>query len=180
MHFSGWEKLGFGILIAAWVAFGANFVGNIIFQTKPLAVSAYKVTDEATIDVSAGEKEIAAVTVESTLKLLASADLGKGKKVFKKCASCHSAAEGAKHKVGPNLWDVVGRAKASAAGYVFSGALKDKGGDWSFSHLDQFLINPKSYAKGTKMSFSGLKKIGDRAAVIAYLRTLSSSPKSLP
>ena len=180
MHFSGWEKLGFGILIAAWVAFGTNFVGNTIFKTKPLTVSAYKVMDEATSDESAVKIKRAAVTFESALTLLASADLGKGKKIFKKCASCHSAAEGAKHKVGPNLWDVVGRAKASADGYVFSGALKDKGGDWSFADLDQFLISPKSYVKGTKMSFSGLKKAGDRSAVIAYLRTLSASPKPLP
>ena len=180
MHFSGWEKFGFGILIAAWVAFGANFVGNTVFKTKPLAVSAYMVIDKTTSDISASKKESAAVNVESALTLLASADLGKGKKVFKKCASCHSSAEGAKHKVGPNLWDVVGRAKASAKGYVFSSALKYKGGDWSFADLDQFLISPKSYVKGTKMSFSGLKKAGDRAAVIAYLRTLSISPKPLP
>ena len=180
MHFSGWEKLSFGILIAAWVAFGTNFVGNTIFKTRPLAESAYKVIDEASIDVSAAKIESAAVTVESALTLLASADLGKGKKVFKKCASCHSAAEGAKHKIGPNLWDVVGRAKGSAEDYIFSGALKGKGGDWSFGDLDQFLISPKSYIKGTKMSFSGLKKASDRATVIAYLRTLSISPKPLP
>ena len=63
MHFSGWEKLGFGILIAAWVAFGANFVGNTVFKTKPLAVSAYMVIDKTTSDISASKKESAAVNV---------------------------------------------------------------------------------------------------------------------
>ena len=82
--------------------------------------------------------------------------------------------------MGPNLWDVVGRAKASVNGYGYSSALQEKGGEWSYAHLDAFLLNPKLYAKGTKMSFSGLKKASDRAAVIAYLRSLSDSPKPLP
>ena len=82
--------------------------------------------------------------------------------------------------VGPNLWNVVGRTKASVEEYKYSGALKEMKGDWSYGNLDAFLLNPKSYVKGTKMSFSGLKKVSDRAAVIAYLRSLSDTPKPLP
>ena len=177
MHFSLWEKLGFALLTATWVAFGANYVGNTIIHTEPLAESAYKVEVEAAEQAPTAE---VASAEESALTLLASADVGKGAKTFKKCASCHSNTDGAKHKVGPNLWDVVGRAKASAAGYKFSGALKDKGGDWSFADLDLFLASPKGFAKGTKMSFAGLKKASDRAAVLVYLQSLSKTPKPLP
>ena len=107
-------------------------------------------------------------------------DAAAGKKVFKKCKSCHTVAKGGKNTVGPNLWDVVGKAKASTAGFAYSGVLKEKGGDWTYADLDAFLLSPKGFAKGTKMSFAGLKKTGDRAAVIAYLRSLSDSPKPLP
>ena len=59
-------------------------------------------------------------------------------------------------------------------------AIKGKPGDWTYEDLNQFLANPKGYAPGTKMAFAGLPKAGDRAALIAYLRTLSGSPKPLP
>lgn len=178
MHFSGWEKLGFGILVAAWVAFGSNFVGDTLIHAKSLETSAYKVavadSTEAAAPKGAGDG------MDDALALLASADPAKGLKVFKKCGACHTATEGGKNKVGPALWDVVGRAKAGADGFKFSDVLKEKGGDWSYEDLDQFLANPKGYAKGTKMSFAGLKKAGDRAAVILYLRSLSASPLPLP
>ncbi len=112
--------------------------------------------------------------------LLASADAGDGKKVFRKCKACHTADKGGRHRVGPNLWDVVGRAKAGAGGYRFSGALAGLGGTWTFEDLDAFLARPKAFAPGTKMTFRGVKKAADRAALIAYLRSLSDSPKPLP
>ncbi len=117
---------------------------------------------------------------ETVLALLASADAGDGKKVFRKCKACHTADKGGAHKVGPNLWDVVGRAKAGAAGYRFSGVLSGLGGAWTFADLDAFLAKPKAFAPGTKMTFNGVKKATDRAAVIAYLRSLSDSPEPLP
>ncbi len=112
--------------------------------------------------------------------LLASADAGDGKKIFKKCKACHTVDKGGRHKVGPNLWDVVGRAKAGAGGYKFSRALAGLGGAWTFEDLDAYLAKPKAFAPGTKMTFNGVKKAADRAAVILYLRSLSDSPKPLP
>ncbi|NQU59577.1 MAG: cytochrome c family protein [Rhodospirillales bacterium] len=118
--------------------------------------------------------------MEGVLAMLASADIAKGKKAFGKCKSCHTTKKGDKNRVGPNLWDIVGRAKAGASGFRFSGALKGLGGNWTYQDLDGFLAAPKSFAKGTKMSFSGVKKDDDRAALIVYLRSLSDQPKPLP
>jgi cytochrome c len=113
--------------------------------------------------------------------LLAAADPAQGQTVAKKCAACHNFEKGGPNKVGPNLWDIVGAKHAHKDDYAYSDAIKgmaDK--EWSYAELDAFLTAPKTYAPGTKMTFPGLKKPEDRAAVIAYLRSLSDSPKPLP
>ena len=178
MHFSCWEKLGFGILVAAWVAFGSNFAGNMLIHAEQLDEPAYKVEVADAEGGAATEKE--AAPDENALELLASADLGKGEKVFGKCKSCHTVDEGGKNGVGPNLWNVVGSAKGSADGFAYSDGLKAKGGDWSFEDLDHFLTKPKDFIDGTKMGFPGLKKASDRAAVLLYLHAQSASPVPLP
>lgn len=176
MKFSWLEKVGFGLLVAAWVVWGSHQIGGFLVHAESLEKPAYAVE----IAESAPAKGNAPAVAENALALLASAAPDKGVKVFKKCKSCHTVAKGGKNMVGPNLWDVVGAAKASVAGFSYSGVLKEKGGEWTYADLDAFLLSPKGYAKGTKMSFVGLKKAGDRAAVIAYLRSLSDSPKPLP
>ena len=88
--------------------------------------------------------------------------------------------KGGRNTVGPNLWEVVGRAKAGGGGFRYSSALKRLGGAWTYADLDGFLTKPKAFAPGTKMSLSGLKKASDRADLIAYLRSLSEQPKPLP
>jgi len=117
---------------------------------------------------------------ESLAALLASANVTKGKKLFKKCAACHSVDNGGKNKVGPNLWNIVNSEHGKKAGFRYSKPLMAKVGTWSYDSLDAFLTKPKDYIKGTKMAFAGIKKAADRAAVIAFLRGLSDSPAPLP
>ncbi len=100
--------------------------------------------------------------------LVAAADPADGAKVFRKCKSCH-VADAKKNRVGPYLLGVVGRKQASAEGYNYSSALAALDGTWTVDELNAFLADPKAYAPGTKMSFPGLRKEADRAAVIAYL-----------
>lgn len=104
-------------------------------------------------------------------ELLASADIGKGAGVFKKCSACHSLEKG-ENKTGPYLYGVVGRDVDAAAGFGYSEALLQVGDVWTPEALDAFLENPRKAAPGTSMSFSGLKKATDRANVIAYLDSL--------
>lgn len=111
---------------------------------------------------------------------LPSASTENGKDVFKKCTACHTVDKGGRALQGPNLWGVVGRPKASVAGFNYSDPMKNKGGDWSYESLAQFVHNPKSYVSGTKMVFAGLSSTQDVADLLAYLRTQADSPAALP
>ena len=111
---------------------------------------------------------------------LAAATVEKGQAVAKKCLSCHNFTEGSGAKVGPNLYGVVGRPKATFPGFPYSEAMKAQGGTWGYEDLDKFLAKPAAMVPGTKMGFAGLPSGSDRADVIAYLRSLSPAAPSLP
>ncbi len=152
-------------------------IGNFLVDPDELAAP-------AAVAVAAKEPApkvaAAAAAIESLAVLLASADVARGKKVFKKCAACHTTNVDGKNKIGPNLWNIVNSERGKKAGFGYSKPLMAMAGNWSYDSLDAFLTKPKAYIKGTKMAFSGIKKPGDRAAVIAYLRGLSDSPVPLP
>ncbi len=186
MEFSFRHKLGASVLIALWLVWGSIMVGDLLIAADESEVpAALKVVKSSPAPSAPAPSAPAAGTGgpsgdRTVLALLASADAGDGKKIFRRCKACHTADKGGAHKVGPNLWDVVGRAKAGAGGYKFSGALAGLGGAWTFEDMDAFLAKPRAFAPGTKMTFNGVSKAADRAAVIQYLRSLSDSPKPLP
>lgn len=124
------------------------------------------------VDTGAAAPTEAVATGPDFATLLASADAGKGEKVFSKCKACHSIEDG-KNKVGPSLYGVVGRNVDTEAGYSYSGKLEAVAKVWTPDNLNKFLENPKKFAPGTKMGFSGLKKEADRANVVAYLQSIS-------
>lgn len=108
---------------------------------------------------------------------LGARDAEKGAKVFKKCKSCHTVVIGGKDGTGPALWNILGRSIASTAGFSYSDGMRTKGGDWGYEELDEFLTKPKNYITKTKMSFNGLKKETDRAALIEFLRLAADAPQ---
>ena len=112
--------------------------------------------------------------------LLASADVAKGEAAHKKCLACHDFTKGGPNKTGPNQWDVVERPIASHEGFAYSDALKAHANEkWTYENIFTFLNNPKAFAPGTKMTLS-VKSPTERANILAYLRTLSDSPKPFP
>jgi len=105
---------------------------------------------------------------------LAEGDAAAGEKVFRKCKSCHQVGDGAKNRIGPVLTGIVGNEIASVEDFKYSKAFlakKEEGLVWTEEVLDTYLTKPKKFIKGTKMSFSGLKKEQQRADIIAYLST---------
>jgi cytochrome c len=116
--------------------------------------------------------------------LLAKADPASGQKKAAICSTCHSFGKGEASKpTGPNLWGVVGRVHAADKDFDYSAANKElgaKGEKWTYDSIFKFIKNPKADMSGTKMTFIGMPKAEDRAAVLAYLRTLSDDPVPLP
>ena len=120
------------------------------------------------------------VAIEPISALLMNASIEKGEKIYKKCGSCHNYEKGSRNKVGPNLWNIVNRSKASMDGFAYSDALAKSEGIWSYEELAAFVYKPKEYISGTKMNFAGLKKVEDRANLVLFLRDQSDNPAPLP
>ncbi len=172
------NKIAGGVLATLLVLYVVNGVGNVAVSPRALETVAYPVPEmEDAAEEAAGPAEEEGPSLAA---LLAGADVERGMKVAKKCATCHTFEQGGKNKVGPNLWNVVGRDMATMGGFSYSSSMEEAEGAWSFASLDEFLTRPKKFLPGNKMTFVGLKKATDRANVIAYLRTLSDSPQPLP
>ena len=108
--------------------------------------------------------------------LLAEADAAKGEAIFAKCVSCHTINAGGANGIGPNLQGVMGESIATGrGGFAFSDALKSHGGEWTWENMDAWLKSPKAFANGTKMTFAGLGKAEDRAALMLYLNSQGSN-----
>lgn len=113
--------------------------------------------------------------------LFASASIKKGKKIFKKCTMCHYIEKEKGHKIGPNLYNVLGASKARHKDFEYSKNLASKKGEkWSYQNIFAFIHSPKDYIPGTKMSFAGLKKYQDIANVVAYIKTFSPDAPDIP
>ena len=112
--------------------------------------------------------------------MLPTADVAAGKTVSVKCEQCHDTSSAKTIKIGPPLFGVVGRARASIAGFDYSSAMKAKGGTWTYDELFKFIKSPGAYIPGTKMSFAGLSSAKDRINLIAFLRTNADSPAPIP
>jgi len=111
---------------------------------------------------------------------MALGDVASGEKIFKKCAACHSIVKGGENKIGPALYNVVGRKVGGVSDYKYSKALAGYEKSWTFEELNGFLLKPAKWIKGTKMAYAGLRKEEDRSSIIKYLNQNSDSPQTLP
>ena len=171
------NKIIAAVLIAVLLVFGVGKISDIIFFVKKPDIQGYKV--EVKVGGTTGTLAKADNQVDISA-ILALGNVEQGKKVFKKCAACHSVKQGGGNKIGPALYSVVGRAVGNVSNYKYSKALASYGKEWTFEELNGFLIKPAKWIKGNKMGFAGLKKDEDRASVILYLNENSDSPKELP
>ena len=97
-------------------------------------------------------------------------DLENGRRVFARCRSCHTIAEGGMDMTGPNLWGVFGRRAGSREGFRYSEAVQNAGFEWDAERLDGWLTAPREFLPGNRMAFAGVPDETDRRDLIAYLK----------
>ena len=155
-----------------------NIAAGAIFATHAPAKPGYEIAVKE--EPAAGKPGEAAPAEEPLPVRFASADVARGESSAKKCVACHTFGKGEPNRVGPNLYGVVGRQKASEAGFNYSAAMKGWKGDWTPDDLDKYLTNPRAAMPGTIMSLAGIPRGKERADLITYLNTKSDKPVELP
>ena len=173
------NKIIAAVLLVALLVIGIGKVSDMIFYVEKPEKPGYAVEVEQVSSGSASTKDVVEKVVDIAA-LMALGDVASGEKIFKKCAACHSINKGGKHKIGPALYNVVGRKVGGVEDYKYSKALIAYEKDWTFEELNGFLIKPAKHIKGTKMAYAGLRKEADRASVIKYLNENSDNPLPLP
>ena len=173
------NKIIAAILMVALLVIGLGKIADGVFHVKKPKNPGYQIEVESQVASGASQADEVSEKIDIAA-IMALGDLTSGEKIFKKCAACHSIDKGGKNKIGPALYNVVGRAVGGVDDYKYSKTLASYDKDWTFEELNGFLQKPASYLKGTKMSYAGLRKEKDRASVIKYLNQNGDSPKPLP
>ena len=167
------------VLGALLFVVAVHIASQAIYDTPAPAKPAYAVPGveaKAETGAPAPAAAPAAEVPPDFAKAIPAADVMAGASTAERCGACHDWTKGGPNKIGPNLYGLIGRPKASHPGFDYSAAMKAKGGEWSYAELFNFLRQPAGYVPGTKMTFAGLPKVSDRLNVIAFLRTQADSP----
>ena len=173
------NKIVAAVLMVALLVIGLGKLSDTIFHVKKPKTPGYAVEVEQVANSSASSSEVIEQKVDIAA-LMTMGDVASGEKIFKKCAACHSILKGGKNKIGPALYNVVGRKVGGVSDYKYSKALAGYEKGWTFEELNGFLLKPAKWIKGTKMAYAGLRKEKDRASVIKYLNQNSDNPQPLP
>ncbi|MBT8389825.1 MAG: c-type cytochrome [Altererythrobacter sp.] len=161
------------VLFAGIIALGASTLSYKYFKGERPEQLGYVIEGVEVEDAGAA----AEMTMAQALSMMSNDDqIAAGERVFAKCAACHTVEQGGANGIGPNLYAVMGAGIGNhVPGYAYSDALAGVGGTWNWETMDAWLKNPRGFADGTKMSFAGLPKIEERAAVAMYMNSLGSN-----
>lgn len=105
---------------------------------------------------------------------LADGDPEDGKKVFNKCRACH-VVDKPQNRVGPHLVGLFGRQAGSVEDFKYSDAMKESGVTWNEETIAEYVADPRSYIKGNRMAFAGLRDEEDIEDLIAYLQEATAN-----
>jgi cytochrome c len=175
-----WNKIVGAILGTCLFVLIVKLASESIFEVPPPAKPGYVV--EGVQEATSGGA--AATPVEEALPdfgtVLPAASVSDGQQVAVRCQQCHNLQKGGPNEIGPNLWGIVGRARATHPGFDYSSAMMASHEPWTYELLFRYLKSPATMVPGTKMSFAGLRSATDRINLLAYLRTLGDSPAPIP
>jgi len=177
-----WNKIAGAVLGTLIFVLIIRFATESLFTVEPPAKEAYHVEGVATASASTGGA--AAAPAEEVVPdfgtVLPAADVSAGKAISTKCEQCHDLSNGSPNKIGPNLWGLIGRPRATHPGFSYSSAMSADHNPWTYELLFKFLKQPQGFVPGTKMSFAGLHSATDRINLLAYLRTQEDTPAPIP
>lgn len=175
------NKIAGGVLSALLVIFGTKTYIDIAQSSHGKVEKAgYTLPAPKDAPAASGSAPAAAAFDPSKVTaLLAKASVENGQATFKKCASCHTTEKGGPNRVGPNLYNIIGRKGGAHEGFAYTDAMKAHPA-WTYEGLATFIHNPKAAVPGTKMVFAGIADPGELADLIAFLRNQADSPAPLP
>ncbi|HEY3637227.1 MAG TPA: cytochrome c family protein [Rhizomicrobium sp.] len=175
-----WNKIAGAVLGTLLFIVAVKVGSDFLFLVPPPEKPGYVVQGVP----AAGESTGPAQPVEEALPdfgtVLPKADVAKGKDISTRCEQCHDLSKGGPDKIGPNLWGIVDRARASRPSFSYSSAMSASHAPWTYENLFRFWKSPQAVVPGTKMTFAGLPSAQDRIDLLAYMRTLSDSPSPIP
>ncbi|HWD27030.1 MAG TPA: c-type cytochrome [Rhizomicrobium sp.] len=175
-----WNKIAGAILGTLILILVINFATEVVFEPEKPAKEAYHVEGVVETASTSGTAAPAEETIPDWGTVLPSADTAAGQTVSIKCQQCHDLSKGGVAKIGPPLYGVLGRARATVAGFSYSSGMSSSHAPWTYDEVFKFIKSPQAYVVGTKMTFAGLSSVKDRINLIAYLRTQNDAPPPIP
>jgi len=175
-----WNKIIGAVLGTAIFIFVVRLVAEKIYEPEKPEKPGYAVEGVVESPAGGGAAAPAEEAMPDWGTVLAAADVAAGKTLSTKCEQCHDLSKGGPNKIGPNLFGVVDRPRASHEGFSYSSAMKGKPGNWTYDELFKFIKAPGVDIPGTKMSFAGLRSDKDRINLIAFLRSNADAPAAIP
>ena len=175
-----WNKIAGAVLGSLIFVLVVRFATEAMFEVEKPAKEAYHVEGVAVASTGGSAAAPAEEVLPDFGTVLPTADVTAGKTVATKCEQCHDISKGGPNKIGPELWNVIGRPRASEPGYSYSSAMNEDHAPWTYASLFKYLKSPQAVVPGTKMSFAGLHSESDRVNLLAYLRTEEDSPAPIP
>jgi len=169
-----WNKVVGGVLGAILFALVVRTAAETIYHVEPLEEPAYIVEGvEEEVPEAVAEAELPEPPPDFAT-LIPAADAEAGEAVAERCALCHTWT------IGPNLYGIIGRPRGAHPGFMYSPAMTEAGGEWTYQEIFDFLESPPLYIPGNRMAFAGLPREQDRLDLLAYVREWADTPPPLP